>query len=153
MASGSCIGLRGSRRQGSQVSMRVARGSASWLSSHGRALRPHESQHARPPCPSPTPGVHLKMYQFPVFKCIHLCNHHNQDESIPVTSARCFEPPTAVHLHPCSLLQADTALCHYQLDMLFPDFCINGITVCTLLCGENGESKRRESSQASNLIP
>ena len=20
--------------------------------------RPHESQHARPPCPSPTPGVH-----------------------------------------------------------------------------------------------
>ena len=22
-------------------------------------LRPHESQHARPPCPSPTPGVHL----------------------------------------------------------------------------------------------
>ena len=27
----------------------------------GRAwgsLQPHESQHARPPCPSPTPGVH-----------------------------------------------------------------------------------------------
>ena len=23
-----------------------------------RLLRPHESQHARPPCPSPTPGVH-----------------------------------------------------------------------------------------------
>ena len=23
-------------------------------------LRPHESQHARPPCPSPTPGVHSK---------------------------------------------------------------------------------------------
>ena len=22
-------------------------------------LRPHESQHTRPPCPSPTPGVHL----------------------------------------------------------------------------------------------
>ena len=21
-------------------------------------LRPHELQHARPPCPSPTPGVH-----------------------------------------------------------------------------------------------
>ena len=26
--------------------------------SHVRLLRPHESQHARPPCPSPTPGVH-----------------------------------------------------------------------------------------------
>ena len=23
------------------------------------SLRPHESKHARPPCPSPTPGVHL----------------------------------------------------------------------------------------------
>ena len=23
------------------------------------SLQPHESQHARPPCPSPTPGVHL----------------------------------------------------------------------------------------------
>ena len=22
------------------------------------SLRPHELQHARPPCPSPTPGVH-----------------------------------------------------------------------------------------------
>ena len=26
--------------------------------SHVQLLRPHESQHARPPCPSPTPGVH-----------------------------------------------------------------------------------------------
>ena len=25
---------------------------------HVLLLRPHESQHARPPCPSPTPGVH-----------------------------------------------------------------------------------------------
>ena len=28
------------------------------LLSHVRSLRPHESQHARPPCPSPSPGVH-----------------------------------------------------------------------------------------------
>ena len=26
------------------------------------SLRPHELQHARPPCPSPTPGVHLNPY-------------------------------------------------------------------------------------------
>ena len=26
------------------------------------SLRPHESQHTRPPCPSPTPGVHSKSY-------------------------------------------------------------------------------------------
>ena len=25
------------------------------------SLRPHELQHARPPCPSPTPGVHSKL--------------------------------------------------------------------------------------------
>ena len=30
------------RRQGSQVSMRMARGSASWLSSHGRGLGPRD---------------------------------------------------------------------------------------------------------------
>ena len=30
--------------------------SLSVVSNH---LRPHELQHARPPCPSPTPGVHL----------------------------------------------------------------------------------------------
>ena len=26
--------------------------------SHVRLFEPHESQHARPPCPSPTPGIH-----------------------------------------------------------------------------------------------
>ena len=26
------------------------------------SLRPHESQHARPPCPSPTPRVHSNLY-------------------------------------------------------------------------------------------
>ena len=31
------------RRQGSQVSMRVARGSASWLSSHGSGLGPRDA--------------------------------------------------------------------------------------------------------------
>ena len=25
------------------------------------SLRPHESQHARPPCPSPSPGVHSRL--------------------------------------------------------------------------------------------
>ena len=42
-----------------------AHASFSWLSYQIRSvaqscltLRPHESQHTRPPCPSPTPGVH-----------------------------------------------------------------------------------------------
>ena len=31
------------------------------------SLRPHESQHARPPCPSPTPRVHLDSH--PLSRC------------------------------------------------------------------------------------
>ena len=30
-------------------------------------LRPHESQHARPPCPSPTPGVHSDSLSYPKY--------------------------------------------------------------------------------------
>ena len=29
------------------------------------SLRCHELQHARPPCPSPTPGVHSELLLFP----------------------------------------------------------------------------------------
>ena len=36
------------RRQGSQVSMRVARGSASWHSSHGKGLGPRDALSAFP---------------------------------------------------------------------------------------------------------
>ena len=35
-------------------------------------LRPHESQHARPPCPSPTPGVHRLMSIESVMPSSHL---------------------------------------------------------------------------------
>ena len=33
------------------------------------SLRPHESQHTRPPCPSPTPGVHSNSR--PSSRCCH----------------------------------------------------------------------------------
>ena len=33
------------------------------------SLRPHESQHTRPPCPSPTPGVHSD--SCPSSQCCH----------------------------------------------------------------------------------
>ena len=33
------------------------------------SLQPHESQHARPPCPSPTPGVHSNSR--PSSRCCH----------------------------------------------------------------------------------
>ena len=29
------------------------------------SLRPHGLQHARPPCPSPTPGVYSNLYLWP----------------------------------------------------------------------------------------
>ena len=32
------------------------------------SLRPHESQHARPPCPSPTPGVHSDSHPLNICK-------------------------------------------------------------------------------------
>ena len=46
------------------------------------SLRPHELQHARPPCPSPTPGVHsiLGSYNYlpKIFLIIlELCLHRN----------------------------------------------------------------------------
>ena len=46
-----CVAVHGiaeSRIRSDQISRSVVSDS----------LRPHELQHARPPCPSPTPGVH-----------------------------------------------------------------------------------------------
>ena len=40
-------------------SLKVSQFSGSVLSN---SLRPHESQHTRPPCPSPTPGIHPNSY-------------------------------------------------------------------------------------------
>ena len=40
--------INASKKQSDQISRSVVSDS----------VRPHESQHARPPCPSPTPGVH-----------------------------------------------------------------------------------------------
>ena len=40
------------------------------------SLRPHESQHARPPCPSPTPGVHSNSCIDSVMPSSHLILCH-----------------------------------------------------------------------------
>ena len=44
------------------------------------SLRPHESQHTRPPCPSPTPGVHSdscpsSQWCWVIFYCIYIHTH------------------------------------------------------------------------------
>ena len=45
--------------QGMVIKALVSQFSCSVVSN---SLRPHESQHARPPCPSPTPRVHPNPY-------------------------------------------------------------------------------------------
>ena len=42
----------------SYLSMVTRISSVQFSSVASDSLQPHESQHARPPCPSPTPGVH-----------------------------------------------------------------------------------------------
>ena len=48
-------GKKGEKEEEKQGQIRSDQISCSVMSD---SLRPHESQHARPPCPSPTPGVH-----------------------------------------------------------------------------------------------
>ena len=42
-----------------QMMIIIIRSDQIGLSVVSDSLRPHESQHTRPPCPSPTPGIHL----------------------------------------------------------------------------------------------
>ena len=46
------------------------------LSVVSNTLQPHESQHARPPCPSPSPGVHSDMSIESVMPSSHLILCH-----------------------------------------------------------------------------
>ena len=63
------------------------------------SLRPHESQHARPPCPSPTPGVHSNMFIESVMPSSHLilCCPLHLLPSIP-PSIRAFSTESALHV-------------------------------------------------------
>ena len=55
------------------------------------SLWPHESQHARPPCPSPTPGVHWD-------------SRPSSQRCHPTSRVQFFEPPcTAAHQAPLSM--------------------------------------------------
>ena len=62
------------------------------------SLRPHESQHARPPCPSPTPGVHSESIES-VMPSSHLilCCPLLLLPSIP-PSIRVFSNESALHM-------------------------------------------------------
>ena len=57
---------------------RTQRGSVQFSCSvMSNSLRPHEPQHARPPCPSPTPGVHPNACPLSVVPSNHLTLHHS----------------------------------------------------------------------------
>ena len=49
------------------------------------SLRPHESQHTRPPCPSPTPGVHSDSRHrvSDAIQQLEKSRHHNKDLAQP----------------------------------------------------------------------
>ena len=56
-----------------------------WKSpSHDRLFQPHESQHARPPCPSPTPGVYSNSCPFSLW-CHHMIAKPNLSWNYLVT--------------------------------------------------------------------
>ena len=57
------------------------------------SLRPHESQHARPPCPSPTPGVHSNS------------RHRVSDSIQPSHPLSSLSPPTSSPSQHQSLFQ------------------------------------------------
>ena len=64
------------------------------------SLQPHELQHARPPCPSPTPGVH----QNPCLRHISGCSFHfwNFVKAAGIEECHCYNfnpllPPTSPH--------------------------------------------------------
>ena len=63
------------------------------------SLRPHELQHTRPPCPSPTPGVHKSMSIELVMPSNHLilCRPLLFLPSI-IPSIRVFSNESAVHI-------------------------------------------------------
>ena len=63
------------------------------------SLRPHESQHARPPCPSPTPGVHSN-------SCSLSWWCHSAISSSVVPFSSCPQPLPATESFPMSQLFA-----------------------------------------------
>uniref|UniRef100_A0AC11DDR1 Uncharacterized protein n=3 Tax=Ovis aries TaxID=9940 RepID=A0AC11DDR1_SHEEP len=63
------------------------------------SLRPHQSQHARPPCPSPTPAVHSLMSVESVMPSSHLILCHPLLLLPPIPpSIRVFSSESTLHM-------------------------------------------------------
>ena len=61
------------------------------------SLRPHESQHARPPCPSPTPGVYSNSWSSSRWCHLILCRHLLLLPPIP-PMIRVFSNESTLHI-------------------------------------------------------
>ena len=88
------------------------------------SLRPHESQHARPPCPSPTPGVHSNSspsshFLLMVTFCKAIVWHHNQsadiDASHPYFSHFHAFICSMQFFHPCWFVYSPSQWGYWQL--------------------------------------
>ena len=68
------------------------------------SLQPHESQHARPPCPSPSPGVHSN-HSLPNPKLLELppCCHHYSGKHLLTSYVAFSMRPFWVHTRNLSL--------------------------------------------------
>ena len=94
-------------------------------SSVSDSLRPHESQHARLPCPSPTPGVHpnsrpsswwchpaISSSIIPFSSCPHRCNVYSIFSTwFVVFSLLLYDTDVCCFYLPCSLFQQQHPLC------------------------------------------
>ena len=79
------------------------------------SLRPHESQHARPPCPSPTPRVHSDS------RPLSQWCHPAISSSVVPSPVQCYEPPSIVlqGTHIYVLLSSPHIYYYYSQQNLF----------------------------------
>ena len=93
------------------------------------SLRPHESQHARPPCPSPTPGVHSNSW------CnLTLVQNSKPSSFLPRKPSAVFSPLASSSLNSCSICSVLHAFI-YSLSLFFFFFAFHH------LCLQTSDSK------------
>ena len=106
------------------------------------SLRPHESQHARPPCPSPTPGVHsnscpLSRWYHPAISS-SVIPFSSCPQSLPASGSvgsyiRHYWQNVGMAPTPLLIHQArsqDEGVWSYDSDLFFPFFCWVGWKEC-----------------------
>ena len=94
------------------------------------SLWPHEPQYARPPCPSPTPGVHPNPWPL----------YHQESPVSPILSFRgfivlCFILRSLDHFKLILMRGGIRSVSSFSLSFFF--FCM-WISSCSVICWKNG---------------